>query len=91
MPMSATGDQEGQDASKSNKTKWKPLVIDAPKRERKTYRASTVRSHQRGNNNDLNTSIDENATPPHASNKRNNRVKSLDRQQEQNNQSKFLS
>lgn len=76
--------EENQESSKtgSNKTKWKPLLIDAPKRERKTYRAS---AKTRGNNNDLNTSIDENAIPPHASNKRNNRVKSLDRQQDQNN------
>jgi hypothetical protein len=85
----------------SSKPKWKPLVIDAPKRERKSYKSSGgPRSYRGGNsnshtsNNDINTSnenTENNVIPPHAggSNKRNYRAKSLDRQnnnQDNNNQ-----
>lgn len=52
--------------TQSSKPKWKPLLIDAPKRERKNYRTK-------------------NTVPLHASSKKNNRAKSLDRQQEQHN------
>lgn len=69
----------------SSKPKWKPLLIDAPKRERKSYRPSqgnnSTRSSYRNkdnNNNDMNSSTDENAV----SSKRSNRAKSLDRHQD---------
>ena len=57
--------------------KWKPLMIDTPKRERKPYKGGS-RAHR----SDLNG--EEGLIPPHASNKRNYRTKSLDRQQEAN-------
>lgn len=69
----------------SSKPKWKPLLIDAPKRERKSYRPSqgnnSTRSSYRNkdnNNNNMNTSTDENTV----SSKRSNRAKSLDRHQD---------
>ncbi len=70
---------ESSNNKTSSKPKWKPLLIDAPKRERKTYRAPGQRS--RNNNPELNASFEEGVVPPHASNRKNNRGKSLDRQQ----------
>ena len=48
--------------SQSSKPKWKPLLIDAPKRERKSYRppGNGARSAYRTSGNDLSTSADEN-------------------------------
>ena len=56
---------------------WKPFMIDTPKRERKPYKSS-----DRANRSDFNG--EEDLIPPHASNKRNYRTKSLGRQQEAN-------
>ena len=70
---------ESGSLSKSKQKKWKPLMIDLPKRERKSYRAG------RSSRADLYT--DENLIPPHFT-KRSTRTKSLDRsQQQQQNQS----
>ena len=64
-------------SAKSKQKKWKPLIVDLPKRERKSYRSS------RSSRADIYN--DENMAPAHF-NKRSTRTKSLDRQQQQQQQ-----
>jgi len=77
---SSSSKQHTQTTSSSSKPKWKPLLIDAPKRERKSYRSSNGVGKFKNNNE---TSNEEGLVPPHANTRKNNRAKSLDRQQEQ--------
>ena len=62
--------------TKSKQIKWKPLIVDTPKRERKSYRGA--RPSFRSNDPESST------IPPHyqSSHKRNHRTRSLDRQQQ---------
>ena len=63
--------------TKSKQIKWKPLIVEPPKRERKSYRGA--RPSFRSSNDPESSTI-----PPHyqSSHKRNHRTRSLDRQQQ---------
>jgi hypothetical protein len=73
-------------AASTTKTqiKWKPLMIDTPKRERKPYRASTASNKYRKEAVTASAAIDSSVIPPHTQGKQRNnpRAKSLDRQQQ---------
>lgn len=67
-------DDEQTPANNKNKPKWKPLVIDTPKRERKPYRKGSQRDQ---------FYQEDQVIPPHFNKTRQQRTKSLDRQQQE--------